>query len=95
MRISQLRFLVLLDRYKTISRVSKEAMVAQPSISQAIMDLEEELGFDILVRNKRSKRVEGFTPLGQVVLKKAENVLRELMRSVCSVKGRGQRLSDV
>ena len=92
MRISQLRFLVLLDRYKTISRVSKEAMVAQPSISQAIMDLEEELGFDILVRNKRSKRVEGFTPLGQVVLKKAENVLRELDEISMLGEGKGTEI---
>ena len=77
MRISQLRFLVLLNRYKTISRVSKEIMVAQPSISQSILELEEELGFDILVRNQRNKRVEGFTQLGEVVLRKAEIILRE------------------
>lgn len=89
MRISQLRFLVLLDRYKTISRVAKEVMVAQPSISQSIMDLEEELGFDILVRNKRNKRVEGFTPLGQIVLKKAENILRELDEISMLGEGKG------
>ncbi|MEE0435098.1 MAG: LysR family transcriptional regulator [Peptococcaceae bacterium] len=78
MRISQLRFLVLLDHYKTISRVAKEAMVAQPSISQSIKELEEELGFEILLRNKRNKHVEGFTRLGRIVLKKAEIILREL-----------------
>lgn len=75
MRINQLRFLVALGKYKTISRVSKELMISQPSITTAIKNLEEELGFEILVRNKNKI---AFTELGQKVLEKSEIILTEL-----------------
>lgn len=53
MRLNQLSYLVAIERYGTISRAAEALYVSQPSISVAVRELEEELGYPLLVRNNR------------------------------------------
>src|SRR6185312_7087790 len=57
------------------TRAAEREQVAQPSLSQQIMKLEEELGVRLFDRLGRSVRL---TDVGQVFLKRARTVLGEL-----------------
>lgn len=75
MRINQFEYLLALQRHGTFSRAAQELYVSQPSISVAVRELEEELGYTLLVRNKRGVT---FTPEGLAVLEKAERIMGEI-----------------
>lgn len=79
MRLNQFEFLVALKKYKSFSKVSKALLISQPSISRAIKELEEELGYIVL---KRGQNGIEFTPRGEMLVEKAENIMRE----VCSIR---------
>ena len=72
MRLNQLKFLVELNKYKTISETAKKLYISQPSLSTAIKELEEELGFAII---ERSNRGVEFTKRGEIVLKYSRDVM--------------------
>jgi DNA-binding transcriptional LysR family regulator len=55
------------------SEASRRLHVAQPAISQTILDLEEELGVKLLLRTKRSVQL---TAAGVAFLQEAEDILR-------------------
>lgn len=80
MRLNQLSYLVAIERYGTISRAAEALYVSQPSISVAVRELEEELGYPLLVRNNRGIR---FTEEGLQVLQRARNILREVDEIHC------------
>lgn len=73
MRLSQLKFLVELKKYGTISKTAQQLYVSQPSLSTAIRELEEELGFPIL---ERSNKGVAFTKKGEQVLKYSQDAMR-------------------
>lgn len=75
MRLNQFEYLLALRRHGTFSRAAQELYVSQPSISVAIRELEEELGYLLLTRNKRGVT---FTPEGLSVLEKAERIMGEV-----------------
>jgi len=75
MRIKQLEYLIALKQYGSILKTSQEIFVAQPSISAAIRDLEEELGYSLL---NRSNKGVVFTPKGEQVLEKAVLIMNML-----------------
>lgn len=75
MRLSQFRFLLALKEYGSFSRVAKELYISQPSISTAVKELEEELGYAILIRSNKGV---SFTKQGEVVLKHAQTILNEV-----------------
>ena len=74
MRLSQLEYLVSLHQYGTFSRAAEALFVSQPAVSVAIRELEEELGYPLLVRGRRRL---SFTPEGRRVLEHARAILRE------------------
>ncbi len=73
MRLSQLKFLVELKKHKTISETAQKLYVSQPSLSTAIKELEEELGFDIIERSNKGVK---FTKRGELVLKYSRDVMQ-------------------
>lgn len=77
MRLTQLEYLLALNRYGSFSRAATELYVAQPSISRAIKDLENELGFLILNRDHSGI---SFTEKGRQVLTEVELVMSSLDR---------------
>lgn len=77
MRLNQFEYLLALRRHGNFSRAAEELYVTQPSISVAIRELEEELGYPLLLRSKKGV---SFTAEGLMVLEKAERIMREVNR---------------
>lgn len=73
MRLNQLKFLVELKKHGTISGTAQHLYISQPSLSTAIKELEEELGFDII---ERSNKGVVFTQRGEQVLKYSQDALQ-------------------
>ncbi len=66
------RYLMALARERHFGRAAAACHVSQPTLSNAIRQLEEELGVPIV---ERGQRFQGFTPQGQAVLKHARRIL--------------------
>ena len=54
MELRHLRYFVGVAHHLNYSEASRRLHVAQPAISQTILDLEEELGVKLLLRTKRT-----------------------------------------
>jgi len=75
MELHQLRYFLAVARTRNFSRAAEQCHVAQPSLSQQIMKLEDELGERLFERNKREVAL---TPAGELFRGHAERVLEEL-----------------
>jgi len=73
MELRHLRYFVSVAQYLNYSEASRRLHVAQPAISQTILDLEEELGVKLLLRTKRSVQM---TAAGTIFLREAQEILR-------------------
>lgn len=74
MNIRQLIYLDALAREKHFRRAAEACHVSQPTLSAAIVQLEEELGVLIV---ERGRRFQGLTKEGEVVLAHARRILAE------------------
>jgi LysR family hydrogen peroxide-inducible transcriptional activator len=75
MELHQLRYFCAVAETSSFSRAAEQTHVSQPSLSQQIMKLEDELGARLFDRLGRSVRL---TELGKTFLPRARAVLREL-----------------
>ncbi len=75
MEVHQLRYFCAVAEAGSFTRAAEHEQVAQPSLSQQIMKLEEELGVRLFDRLGRTVRLTGF---GQVFLPRARTILFEL-----------------
>ena len=75
MEMHQLRYVVAVARAGTFSRAARHCNVSQPSLSQQIQKLEEELGERLFDRLKREARP---TPFGSLFLLRARRILEEV-----------------
>lgn len=75
MEMHQLRYVIAVARTGNFSRAAEQCHVAQPSISQQIRKLEEELGERLFDRMKREVRL---TPHGEAFLPRALRILEEV-----------------
>jgi len=75
MEMHQLRYVVALARTGNFSRAAEQCNVAQPSLSQQIQKLEDELGERLFDRMKRQVRL---TPHGTAFLRRAMRILEEV-----------------
>src|SRR5260370_10364021 len=78
MELRHLRYFVGVAHHLTYSEASRRLHVAQPAISQTILDLEEELGVKLLLRTKRTVQL---TAAGSVFLRQAEQILNHAKES--------------
>ena len=72
MELRHLRYFIAVAQHLNYSEASRRLHVAQPAISQTILDLEEELGVKLLLRTKRSVQL---TAAGSTFLREAEDIL--------------------
>ncbi len=72
MRIEQLRYLVEVAKAGSISLAAERIYISQPTISEAIQDLEEELGIKLFVRTYRGVSL---TESGKIAFDKAQEIL--------------------
>jgi LysR family hydrogen peroxide-inducible transcriptional activator len=75
MELHQLRYFCAVAETGSFSRAAEQSHVSQPSLSQQIMKLEDELGARLFDRLGRSVRL---TEVGKTFLPRARSVLREL-----------------
>jgi LysR family transcriptional regulator, hydrogen peroxide-inducible genes activator len=75
MELHQLRYFCAVAETGSFSRAAELSHVSQPSLSQQIMKLEDELGARLFDRLGRSVRL---TDVGKTFLPRARSVLREL-----------------
>ncbi len=75
MRLNQFRFLAALKKYRTISKAAQQLYISQPSLSAAIKELEEELGFEVVTRTRKGVV---FTAQGEQVLEHSQKILQEV-----------------
>lgn len=73
MELRHLRYFAAVAQYLNYSEASRRLHVAQPAISQTILDLEDELGVKLLLRTKRSVQL---TAAGTTFLHQSEEILR-------------------
>ncbi len=74
MTLTELRYLVALERERHFGRAAERAFVSQPTLSVGIRKLEEELGVTLFERSRREARP---TPIGARVIAQAERILDE------------------
>src|SRR5260370_17172981 len=75
MELHQLRYFCAVAETGSFSRAAEQTHVSQPSLSQQIRKLEDELGARLFDRLGRAVRL---TELGRTFLPRARSVLREL-----------------
>src|SRR5256886_12779597 len=73
MELRHLRYFVGVAQYLNYSEASRRLHVAQPAISQTILDLEEELSVKLLLRTKRAVQLSA---AGTAFLREAQEILR-------------------
>src|ERR1700747_3499378 len=73
MELRHLRYFTAVAENLNFSEASRRIHVAQPAISQTILDLEEELGVRLLVRDRRTVRL---TAAGEIFPREALETLR-------------------
>ena len=71
MRMEQLQYLVEIIDSHSMNQAAKKLFVTQPALSQSIVSLEEELGFELL---KRSSKGISPTVLGSIVYEDAKKL---------------------
>ncbi|MCI0747177.1 MAG: LysR family transcriptional regulator [Verrucomicrobia subdivision 3 bacterium] len=75
MELHQLRYVVAVARTGNFSRAAEQCHVSQPSLSQQIQKLEDELSERLFDRMKRAVKL---TPHGEAFLRRAVRILEEV-----------------
>lgn len=72
MELRVLKYFLAVAREQNITRAAESLHIAQPSLSKQIMELEQELGKQLLIRGKRKITL---TEEGRLLRKRAEDIL--------------------
>lgn len=75
MRLNQFEMIVALEHCSSLSEAAEKLYMTQPSISKAIRELEDEVGYEIL---KRKKDGVAFTENGREVLRLSKEILADI-----------------
>jgi DNA-binding transcriptional LysR family regulator len=75
MFMRQLTYLIALDKHRHFGRAADSCHVSQPALSNAIKELERELGITVI---KRNRTFEGITSEGERVILWARQILASL-----------------
>ena len=75
MELHQLQYAVVIAKHQNFTRAAEELCLSQPSLSQQITKLEEELGVKLFERNTRNVAL---TSAGQTFIEHAKRILSEI-----------------
>lgn len=75
MDIQRIRYFLEVARQKNFSRAAEFCFVSQPSLSQQIKKLEEEIGGELFVRSRARVRL---SPLGEAFLEHAQAIMAQV-----------------
>ncbi|SMF22505.1 hydrogen peroxide-inducible genes activator [Pseudobacteriovorax antillogorgiicola] len=89
--ISQIQYILAVDRYRHFGNAAKACHIAQPSLSMQIQKVEEELGFLIFDRNKKpvlaTKKGERFIAQAKHVIREHEKLIKMSREDSDSISG--------
>ena len=88
--LRQLQFLCALAKHGTFSRAAEACLVAQPTLSAAIREVESALGTQLFERSARGARL---TPAGEAAVARARRILAEAEEFVAETRGAGAPLT--
>ena len=83
MELRHLRYFLAVSEELSFSKAARRLHIAQPAISRAFKELEEELGIQLLTRTRRSVQA---TPAGEVLRTETESLLQRLDESIRRVR---------
>src|ERR1700722_19950043 len=83
MELRHLRYFAAVVQWKGYREAARHLYVAQPSISQAVSDLESELGIKLFSREGRAARL---TPEGEAFYEEALKTLAQAARSIATAQ---------
>lgn len=92
MEMRQLRYFMAVARAGSYSAAAAELSVAQPTLSIAVRNLEQELGVQLLYSFGRRQRL---TDEGRRLLIGAQNVMEEYRRTVDDIRNAGSNIQGV
>lgn len=75
MQIHQLRYVLKVAEKKSFSAAARELFIAQPSLSQQVLKLEQELGISLFIRHSKSVSL---TEAGEHFIASAERILNNM-----------------
>ena len=87
MELRHLRYFTAVVECKGYREASRRLHIAQPSISEAVSDLEDELGLKLFLRTHRKARL---TPEGEIFYADAVRTLRQAENAVLTAKRAAQ-----
>src|SRR5882762_11806423 len=89
MELRHLRYFVAVAQHLNYNEASRRLHIAQPAISQTILDLEDELSVKLLLRTKRTVQL---TAAGTAFLREAQEILRRAneARQIAQRAARGE-----
>ena len=73
MNLSQLKFVQATSKFKSFSKAARFCHVTQPTLSNGVSKLEEELGEKLFFRTTRTV---GLTPFGEILLPTIASLLK-------------------
>ncbi|MBO8168736.1 MAG: LysR family transcriptional regulator [Thermoanaerobacteraceae bacterium] len=83
MELRQLEYFYMVSKLKNFTHAAEKLHVSQPSVTNSINKLEEELGVQLLDRN--TKRVS-LTSQGKIFFKRVEKILQGINEAVSEIK---------
>ena len=83
MELRHLRYFTAVVQWKGYREASRRLHVAQPAISQTVVDLERELGLQLFSRAKRTAQL---TPEGEVFYTEAMRTLAQAELAIATAK---------
>jgi len=75
MRLSQIKYILEIEKYGSITNAAKNLYISQPALSSTLNDLEMELGVQLFKRTKNGCEV---TKAGKDILKIMKNIEKEM-----------------
>ena len=79
MELRHLRYFTAVVQWNGYREAARQRNIAQPALSQAVSELEEEIGVKLFVREKRRARL---TPEGEVFYAEAVRVLEQAQQAI-------------
>ena len=92
MELRVLRYFLAVAREESISDAADFLHITQPTLSRQLMDLEEELGKQLLIRGKRNRKI-ALTEDGMRLRKRAEEIIALADKTEAEFLAEGQDIS--
>ncbi|PKM55722.1 LysR family transcriptional regulator [Petrocella atlantisensis] len=92
MQLDALKYFLYVVEDRSISKAAKKAHISQSALSQMIHKLEEDLGYELL---NRSNRGVTLTPMGEIVIKYANNIIKNFDKMMVDLSNHQKQQSKI